>query len=93
MNTDKTKAQAKAAKGKTKEVAGKATGDKTTEYKGKAEKHVGKTGAVLADINDESPQHDNKQKDATHGSDDSAVLAELNGDGGKNGKNGKNGKK
>lgn len=51
MDKNQIKSRATQAKGKTKEVAGKATGNKGTEYKGKAQKHGGKAGAVLADIN------------------------------------------
>ncbi len=54
MNENELKGNAKAAKGKTKEVTGKVTGDKSTEYKGKVEKHQGKAGAVLGDINGEA---------------------------------------
>lgn len=53
MNKTQVEGRASEAKGKTKEVAGKATGDKSTEYKGKAEKHGGKGKAVLGQINGE----------------------------------------
>ncbi len=51
MDKKQVKARAHEAKGKAREVAGKASGDKTTENKGKIEKHGGKAGAVLADVN------------------------------------------
>ncbi len=54
MNKNQVNGRANEAKGKTREVADKATGDKSTEYKGKAEKHGGKAGAVLGDINDDA---------------------------------------
>ncbi len=42
------------AKGKAKEVAGKVTDNKRTDYAGKAEKHGGKARAKLADLNNEA---------------------------------------
>lgn len=61
MNKDQIESRANEAKGKAKEVAGKVTGDKGTEYKGKAEKHSSKAGAVLSDVNGKS-KHADKDK-------------------------------
>lgn len=41
MNKNQVQGHTNEAKGKVKEVVGKVTGDKSTEYKGKAEKHAG----------------------------------------------------
>ena len=51
MNKDQVKDRESEEKGKAKEVAGKVANDESTEHKGNAEKHVGKDGAVLKDIN------------------------------------------
>jgi len=50
MNKNQIKGRADEAKGKIKEVTGKVTGDKSMEYKGKAEKHGGKTEAAYGDL-------------------------------------------
>lgn len=47
------------AKGKVKEVAGKVTGDKSTEHEGKAEEQGGKADTVLADINEDAKKKSN----------------------------------
>lgn len=54
MNKDQVKGQTNEAKGKLKEVFGKVTGDKSTEYKGKAEKHGGRARTVLGDMKDDA---------------------------------------
>ena len=54
MNKNQLKGHANEAKGKAREVAVKVTNDKSMEYKGKAEKHGGKAGAVLSDVNGDS---------------------------------------
>lgn len=43
MNKNQVKGRTDEAKGKVKETTGKALGDKSMEYKGKAEKVAGKT--------------------------------------------------
>lgn len=50
MNKDQVKGRGTEAKGKVKEVAGKAVGNKELEYKGKAEKHVGKAQGAYGDV-------------------------------------------
>lgn len=53
MNKHQTEGRTDAAKGKAKEVAGKVTDDKTQEYKGKAEKHGGKSRAEYGDLKED----------------------------------------
>jgi uncharacterized protein YjbJ (UPF0337 family) len=48
------KARASQAKGKLKEIAGKLTGDKSTEYKVKAEKPGGKAEAKYGDLRNDA---------------------------------------
>tara|TARA_R110000787_G_scaffold81865_6_gene177366 strand:+ start:66 stop:278 length:213 start_codon:yes stop_codon:yes gene_type:complete len=50
MNKNQVKGHTGEAKGKVKEIVGKVTGDKSMEYKGKAEKFVGKTQAAFGDL-------------------------------------------
>lgn len=50
MNMNQIKGRASEAKGKIKEVAGHATGNKTMELKGKTEKHAGKAEAKYGDL-------------------------------------------
>jgi len=50
MNKEQVKGRANEAKGKVKETAGKLTGKKSTELKGKAEKHGGKVEAKYGDM-------------------------------------------
>ncbi|MDZ7750604.1 MAG: CsbD family protein [Gammaproteobacteria bacterium] len=50
MNKNQVKGRANEAKGKGKEVAGKVTGDKSTEYKGTAENLGGKAEAKYGDV-------------------------------------------
>lgn len=54
MNKHQVEGRVDEAKGKAKETAGKVTGDKSTEYKGKAEKHGGKAKAAFGDISEDS---------------------------------------
>lgn len=54
MSKNQIKGRENEAKGRDKEGAGKVTGNKSTAYKGKNEKHGGNSGAVLADLNDEA---------------------------------------
>jgi uncharacterized protein YjbJ (UPF0337 family) len=53
MNKDQVKGRAKAAVGRVKEVAGKATGSTKTQIKGTAEKVAGKTQAAYGDAKDD----------------------------------------
>lgn len=53
MNKDQVKGRANQAKGKIKEVAGRATGSKKTEVKGAAEKAGGKAQATYGDAKDD----------------------------------------
>ncbi|GGY65942.1 CsbD family protein [Marinobacter zhanjiangensis] len=81
MNSKQVEGRADEAKGKVKEVAGKASGDKKTEYKGKTEKHGGKAETVLADVNDDAEKHDGSNgDDRKRGNKDDTVLGELNDD-------------
>lgn len=50
MNKDQVKGRVEAVKGKTKEVAGKVSGDKDLEAKGKAQKVGGKVQAGYGDL-------------------------------------------
>lgn len=50
MNDNQVKGRANEAKGKVKEVAGKLSGDKSTELKGNVEKHGGKAEAKYGDL-------------------------------------------
>lgn len=50
MNKNQVEGRAKEAKGKVKEAFGKVTGNKETEYKGKAEKQGGKAKAKYGDV-------------------------------------------
>jgi len=50
MNKDQLKGRAESAKGKTKEVVGKATGNKDLENKGKIEHIKGKAQSTFGDI-------------------------------------------
>ena len=52
MDTDRIKGSAQQAKGKVKEVAGKATGDAKLESEGKADKAAGKVRNVIGGIKD-----------------------------------------
>ena len=63
MDKDQVKGRMKVAKGKVKEVAGKAVGNKTQETKGRIEKTVGKTQADYGDLKSEI------KKDAKKGAD------------------------
>jgi uncharacterized protein YjbJ (UPF0337 family) len=56
MNKNQVKGRKEQTKGKVKEVAGKATGDKTMEHKGKAGKQGGKAHATVGDL-----KHDMKR--------------------------------
>lgn len=53
MNKDQVKGRFKVAKGKLKEVVGKATGNKTTNLKGRVEQVVGKTQAAYGDAKEQ----------------------------------------
>jgi uncharacterized protein YjbJ (UPF0337 family) len=53
MNKDQVKGRIEEAKGKLKEVVGKATGNKTTQLKGKVERVVGKTQASYGDAKEQ----------------------------------------
>ncbi len=59
MNSNQVEGRTDQAKGKVKEVAGKATGDKSTEYEGKVEKRGGEAETVLADINEDAKKKSN----------------------------------
>ena len=50
MNKNQVKGYANKAKGKIKEVVGKVTGDKSTEFEGKAEKLGGTAEAEYGDL-------------------------------------------
>jgi uncharacterized protein YjbJ (UPF0337 family) len=52
MNKDQIKGRVEEAKGKTKEVAGDVTGNKTLEAKGKVQKTFGKTQAGYGNVKD-----------------------------------------
>jgi uncharacterized protein YjbJ (UPF0337 family) len=52
MDKDRIKGSAEQAKGKVKEVAGKAIGDKKTEAKGKVEKTAGKVRNAIGGMKD-----------------------------------------
>ena len=52
MDKDRIKGSAKQAKGKVKEVAGKATGDKKVEAEGKTEKTAGKVRNAVGGLKD-----------------------------------------
>ncbi len=89
MNKNQVKGHANEAKGKGKEVADKVTGDKSMEYKDKAEKHGGKDETVLGDVNDDAEKHggkkgtesgDVKGDAAKHGGKDETVLGDVNDD-------------
>ncbi|WP_341315305.1 CsbD family protein [Paraburkholderia sp. IMGN_8] len=53
MNKDQVKGRVKDAKGKLKEVVGKATGNATTRVKGRIEQVVGKTQASYGDAKEQ----------------------------------------
>ena len=53
MNKDQVKGRVKEGKGKVKEVAGKAMGNKTMETKGKVEKTAGKAQAAYGDLKED----------------------------------------
>jgi uncharacterized protein YjbJ (UPF0337 family) len=53
MNKDQVKGRIEEAKGKVKEVTGKAVGNKTLEAKGKVEKIGGKAQAGYGDLKDD----------------------------------------
>lgn len=53
VNKNQVKGHTDEAKGKVKEVVGKVTGNKSMEYKGKAEKVAGKTEAAYGDLKSE----------------------------------------
>lgn len=52
MNKNQVRNQTNENKGNVKQEAGNARGDKNNEQKGKTEKHGGKPGTVLGDVND-----------------------------------------
>lgn len=52
MNKDQIKGRVEEAKGKTKEVAGNVTGNRTLEVKGKVQKTFGKTQAGYGNVKD-----------------------------------------
>ncbi len=54
MDRNQVKDSASEQKGKAKRVADKVADGESAEQKGKSEKHGGKDGSVLADINDSS---------------------------------------
>lgn len=62
MNKTQVKGRKNQAIGKVKEVAGKVTGNKTMEYKGKAEKLGGKTQAGYGDLKQEAKETESKTK-------------------------------
>jgi uncharacterized protein YjbJ (UPF0337 family) len=53
MNKDQVKGRVEEAKGKLKEVVGKATGNQTTRLKGKVEQVVGKTQAAYGNAKEQ----------------------------------------
>ncbi len=59
MNKNQVKGHANEAKGKAERVADKVADGESAEQKGRSEKHGGKDGSVLADIND-SPKKERK---------------------------------
>ncbi|MFC2991154.1 MULTISPECIES: CsbD family protein [Halomonas] len=53
MNKNQVEGRAHQAKGKVKEIVGKLTGNKETEYKGKAEKQGGKAESKYGDVKED----------------------------------------
>ncbi|UYG08416.1 hypothetical protein [Halomonas sp. M4R1S46] len=83
MNKNQVEGHANEAKGKA------VAGGKSSEHKDKDEKHGGKDGAVLADINDDAKKLGSKDGAESgdinadvekHGGKDGAVLAGINDD-------------
>lgn len=54
MNKDQVKGRYEEAKGKVKEVAGKAVGNESLEIKGKIQKDAGKVRAGVGDLKEEA---------------------------------------
>jgi uncharacterized protein YjbJ (UPF0337 family) len=62
MNKNQVKGRKNKIVGKIKEVVGKVTGNKTMEYKGKAEKLGGKTQAGYGDLSNDIKETESKTK-------------------------------